>query len=105
DTITQQVVVSGTVGSPLTPEGGTVRVYPNPASNEIKIQSEKHKIQNITLYDIAGKKVPLAGGLERVRRGQGDEITLDINSLPVGLYFIQINLSNGTTERLRFIKQ
>jgi hypothetical protein len=83
-----------------------VKVYPNPATNEIKIQSEKHKIQNITLYDIAGKNVPLAGGHSSVSEGgKGDDTNLNIKELPQGIYFFQVTLSNGTTERAKFIKQ
>jgi hypothetical protein len=37
----------------------SVKVFPNPASNEIKIESEKYKIAHVAIHDIAGKIIPL----------------------------------------------
>jgi hypothetical protein len=78
-----------------------VNVYPNPGIQAIKIQSSKHKIQNLKLYDIAGKIQSDVVEIAVVE----NERTIDISALPSGIYHIEVNLVNGFSEKLKFIRQ
>jgi hypothetical protein len=82
-----------------------VSVYPNPANNELRVLSFKSGIENVAMLDIAGKTVPLAGGMTGVRRGQGDEVMFNISELSSGLYFVHVTLGNGTTEVKKIVKE
>ena len=78
------------VGNTPVHEQANFRLYPNPASKEIHIRLEERipsELSNIALYDLKMEKV-----MEwRVSKGELD-ITLEIPSLPKGLYFL--NLGN-----------
>ncbi|NUQ26868.1 MAG: T9SS type A sorting domain-containing protein [Saprospiraceae bacterium] len=87
------------LGEPLAREG-VVRVYPNPATNEIILEVERihefsphpHRPSTagpfiFTLYDALGREVlrlPLQGTVSRV------EERIDISDLPAGLYFWRV---------------
>src|SRR5690606_24180313 len=84
----------------------SINVYPNPTTGvlHIQIQNPQVKIESITMYDIAGKQ------LLHQKQPQGNAGSYSLSfgegwGEATGLYFIQITLSNGTTERLRFIKK
>ncbi|MGK6340909.1 T9SS type A sorting domain-containing protein [Chryseobacterium sp. DT-3] len=71
----------------------TVVVYPNPASDFIKINSSG-KIKNIEIYDMAGKKIEF--------RSENDKI--DVSNLSTGNYLINIKTENGNFSE-KFIKK
>jgi PKD repeat protein len=107
DTITQQVVVNGIVGiDPQTPKGG-LRVYPNPATEEVRVEiqntnpdSYRDKIKEVKVYDVAGRAI-----IYNTKEAKGQYFTLDIAAVTSGLYFVEVGLSNGSVERAKFIKQ
>ncbi len=76
-------------------------MFPNPASSEIKIESERDKIAHVTIYDIAGKIIPLQLPLAK---GES-RVVVDINHLPQGIYFIETQLTNGQTTINKLVKQ
>ena len=62
-------------------------LYPNPSNGVIRIScNEKTKIQEITVYDLLGKKVFSTNAELR---------TMDLSSLPKGYYFVNIILDNS----------
>jgi hypothetical protein len=65
-----------------------LRVYPNPASDFITIQSNNVEISSVKFYDILGKNVLSQNRLTNNR--------LDVSSLKSGVYFMKIN-SNANT--------
>jgi len=66
----------------------SVRVYPNPASSFVQIQSEK-PLKSIELYDIQGR-------LLESKSVNGKEAVLDISQKQTGVYFIKIASDHGT---------
>jgi hypothetical protein len=77
----------------------TIKLYPNPAERILHIESlRSNKIQEISIIDMAGRKV-LNTRLETVLQA----IDLDTEMLPSGLYFVQIVSENGYTEVQKLI--
>lgn len=71
----------------------TVAVYPNPASDFIKI-SASARIEGIEIYEAAGKKV----------QSRLENDTIDVRNLPAGTYLINIRTENGNFSE-KFIKK
>lgn len=68
----------------ITPQ---ISVFPNPASDYIKVNCPNFSNYNYSLYDITGKKV-MSSQLQLT------ENSINISNLNPGLYFIQININN-----------
>lgn len=66
-----------------------VKIYPNPASNEITIDTKSEIIESIKVFDITGKLISEYGSsysqLEKI----------DISSYAKGTYFIKVKTANG----------
>jgi hypothetical protein len=77
-----------------------VKVYPNPATNEITIQSEKYHIEHITLYDITGKAQDIA-----IEERKEAAIIMNIDKLTTGIYFCHITLANGQMVVRKVVKE
>lgn len=77
-------------------------IYPNPATDQITISLDIDKPQSIAIniYDQLGKSM-FRNILGDVDEGH-HEILLDIQSLPKGIYFIQLQSNNNSS--FRFIK-
>lgn len=73
-------------------DGNALVVYPNPSTSFIRIKSQGDEILKINLYSLQGQLL-LQGDF------QSDE-AIDVNALPAGLYFVQVN---GLT--LKFCKK
>jgi hypothetical protein len=69
-----------------------LKVYPNPATNELTIASGK-KMSSITIYDVVGRIV-----LERTVNSE--QVNLDVSGLNCGLYFVRVN-----DVAVRFVKE
>ena len=69
-----------------------VRLYPNPANDFIKIESEKN-IKNISIYNITGQIIRT---LQVVNLNY---IEVDVNNYAKGLYFLKVSTGNGTTTK------
>ena len=72
-------------------------LYPNPTTGIINIQT-KEKINSVSVYNAAGQKVPL-NSLNK------ENTSIDISSLPGGIYFIELNLNNKTIKRYKVIRK
>ncbi len=69
-------------------------LYPNPTHDKIQITSTNLNPKQIEISDLSGKLWM-----------QTDEInTLDVTSLPQGVYFIKALMQNGSFRTMRFIK-
>jgi alpha-tubulin suppressor-like RCC1 family protein len=74
-------------------------VYPNPTSGSITISSSKENpVQKITLYSIDGKKV-----FEREENSKNSSITIDIQTLSSGIYFMEC-VSKNASEKVKVVK-
>ena len=77
-----------------------VKLYPNPASNEINVVYDANAdVKNIAVYNIIGKVVS-------VYKVAGPSANLNIENIPSGIYFVRLYNSNGNVVVTRkFTKQ
>jgi hypothetical protein len=75
-------------------------LYPNPASNTIKVMLPSYwkAGDNLTIFDAAGKQV-----LNKQLAGNVDEV--DISSLQAGTYFIRVSNKGSKMATQTFIKK
>ena len=74
-----------------------VIVFPNPARNEIRIESSS-LLSSIEVYSMLGQK------LLETKTG-GTSKTIEISTLTVGNYLVKVNLEGGGTKTLRLLKE
>jgi hypothetical protein len=82
-----------------------VKVYPNPAGDMLNVQlvnlQSSIKIEEVGIYDVAGKRVLGAGdchaSLRSARNDGIDGCGVDVRGLMNGLYFVHVEMSNGET--------
>lgn len=67
-------------------------VYPNPATDRLQISS-KEAIQKATITDVMGRTV------HETSHTEGQDCTINIQSLPQGIYFVTIKTTQGTATR------
>lgn len=70
-----------------------VKIYPNPTSTYININSENDKILSWEMYDMSGKSVL-----------RGNAVPIDIRGIAQGSYLLKINLSKTQISKLVIIK-
>ncbi|AZA82654.1 hypothetical protein C1637_20625 [Chryseobacterium lactis] len=71
-----------------------VKIYPNPASTIVKIDSGRNKVAGWMLYDLSGKVVL-----------DGKDTTIPVEKLPKSSYLLVIKLDNGTSTSKKIIVQ
>ncbi len=77
-------------------ETSRARIYPNPATNLLNIESVV-SIEKVTVYNILGQEV--------ISKSPNAElVTLDVSSLQVGVYVVKTSI-NGNVSSTRFIKE
>ena len=76
-------------------EMGNIRVYPNPTTEKLKIESGKLKIENVEVFDMIGKRQKVESG----KQNAAGEVVIDISDLSVGVYFVKIHTEKGEVIR------
>jgi uncharacterized repeat protein (TIGR01451 family) len=79
--------------------GQTVRIFPNPARDEITIESKDIPIQKIEIFDVDGRRVLGVNDYHSL------SYKLNINSLKTGIYILTISdiMGKTTCEKLAII--
>lgn len=72
-----------------------ITIYPNPVSEKLHIKTFNHDLKRLALYSVNGQKV-----LEQ-NEAQNN---IDVSNLPSGVYFLQIETTQGSTTK-KIIKQ
>ena len=67
-----------------------LHLYPNPAQNQLTIEGEN--LQQVTIVTVQGQVV-------YDTKTSGNTVTISLNDMPSGLYFVTILTQNGTTTR------
>ncbi|TXD51035.1 T9SS type A sorting domain-containing protein [Polaribacter sp. IC066] len=75
----------------------SLSLFPNPATTFFKVRSENEVLEQISLYDVNGKKVFEKSSNQK-------EITIDIQKLKAGIYFAKI-ISNKGSQVKKIIKK
>jgi len=65
-----------------------VAVYPNPTYGEVKISGNDVEISSVEIYNLQGQMV-------KSQATTGNEVILQINEVPAGVYFIKVYTTNG----------
>lgn len=73
----------------------TIRLYPNPASQYILVETGSESLKSTEVIDLYGHRVPMAK-VESLSR-------FDVSQLSVGIYFLKIETNSGTFLK-RFVK-
>lgn len=79
----------------LTPQlqlDDAIVLYPNPASEEIHMESAA-EIENVALYDVRGNELPVLGSIQYFTA------RIETNSLPNGMYILIVQTPNGDLRR------
>ena len=74
-----------------------IKVYPNPASDKINVQTGHRQIEKINIYNTLGSKIST---LDQ----SGQQCSVDIQSLKKGIYLLEITLDNNIIIHKKFIK-
>jgi hypothetical protein len=78
----------------------SIKVYPNPANSSLFIENKNQsKLNGISIYNALGEQVFQQKLSDSQRLYQ-----LDINEIPSGIYFIQLN-DEDSTKTLKLVKQ
>ncbi len=81
-----------------------ITLYPNPANSELNIETidTKNKIVKIQVIDIMGKVVST---IENIQTSNNNKVTISLNRLEKGLYFINLTFENQktVTEKLNIL--
>ena len=72
-----------TIGIAETQCSASLRVYPNPAGNQLTIDNGELIIENVEIFSVVGQRV----GAYPCGR---PEMTIDISHLAAGMYFLKI---------------
>jgi hypothetical protein len=98
DTANDMVIVVAHPTAIYSPEAldAIIRMYPNPASEHLAISSG-----NLTMSSL--KILNAQGQLISAYTSKGSSTILDVHSLPAGVYFIQVQTSQGSTVK-KFMK-
>lgn len=70
-----------------------LRIFPNPTTDEVNIQSEGLWMERIEIYDLSGKLLR-----EQVVR-QYDQATINVDQLPKGLHLLRIYTDKGVSQQ------
>jgi len=74
-------------------DDGNIVMYPNPAKNIITIYNDRYVINNIEIIDITGK-------ILKQLTVENNQISVNVNDLEKGVYFVNIN-----TEKTKIVKE
>ena len=84
-------------------------VFPNPASTQLTVRSMQLAISSIQITDLTGRELlneNLSGVIASVITKQSQTLlSLDIHSLSSGIYFIKVQLSDGSVGVRKFVKE
>jgi hypothetical protein len=80
----------------------SLRVYPNPTSGELRVESGELRVESVEIFDVMGSLTPVPSPNWRgVSEGRGE---VNISHLPPGIYFIRIQTNKGVVTR-KVVKQ
>lgn len=77
----------------------SVNIYPNPAENQLTIESANYIINDIKIIDVSGKVIK-----HIQNKSQLPQYHIDVNDIKKGIYFISLYSDKGNTVK-KFIKK
>ncbi|HLG35600.1 MAG TPA: T9SS type A sorting domain-containing protein [Bacteroidia bacterium] len=77
----------------------SVLIYPNPATNELRVQSSKFNVESVEVYDVVGERCLTL----TLSKGEGPA-SINVSKLAPGIYFVKVRWEKE--ERVaKFVKQ
>lgn len=73
-----------------------IEIYPNPATNKVKLQNNYYDLKEITIYNIMGQEV---------KKPDCKDDEFDVSGLLNGVYFVKLEFDDGWFVHRKFIKQ
>jgi hypothetical protein len=89
-------IVSGIDNNMGLSENILIRLFPNPATNDIFIESDRI-IRQVSIYNTSGIMEKMQGSDNRYT------YHLDVSDLAGGLYFMKVTFNNNTVKTMRFV--
>jgi len=80
-------------------DGGSIKMYPNPAFDRLYFDLSEVDVETIHVYTVTGKKMHVA-----VVQGQ-ENAYLDMHNLPAGHYVCNFRAADGTSVSKKFLKK
>lgn len=94
-TLNKQVFVQPTTGiNELAGQEGFIRIFPNPATNQVTIQAKgERKLERVAIYNLLGQKIKM------VNINDAKSYQLDVTGLASGSYNLMIYTDKGQVVR------
>ena len=86
---------SGLEASEINSKG--IKIYPNPSKSHINIKSTKTVVQ-VDIYDVYGQLI-------LSKTTQNKELSLSVETLSSGIFFVKITLNNGNSDTKMVVKE
>jgi hypothetical protein len=88
-------VIKFRINEVLSAEDFEFSVFPNPSESMIRIEGNFGDDAMVSIFDLSGKLI--------YQNNNTENLEIDINSFPIGVYFLQIDNENKTLTK-KFIK-
>lgn len=89
-------IASGIDNNMRLSENILIRLFPNPATNDIYVESDR-VIRQVSIYNTSGVMEKMAGPDNR------HTYHLDVSNLPVGLYIMKVTFEDNSLKTMRFV--
>lgn len=86
------------VDAPVLPDAGFMRIFPNPAGENLTIEGELGNLQSLRLFDPTGRLV-----YSRRWSSPQSRISLSVKGFASGMYFVEIGLDNNAVVRKKVV--
>jgi hypothetical protein len=101
NTITDSTIIGNpttAINQPVIEIRDRIKVYPNPATNMVWVDDIEGKLNEVELYDVQGRLVIK-------QQAGGSKTSVNITTLPPGLYLVRVTMKDGETIQKKIIKQ
>ena len=92
--------VSGAMGISSTSDTPDVRLFPNPAADQINIITNSESIESLRIFDMNGKKVC---ELSLDRQTGVSNHSFDLSNYPTGVFFFEFTLESNRKRVVRVV--
>ena len=82
----------------------SISVFPNPATNEIRVESLKFKVVSVEVWDVVGREIKDLT-LNPSPKGEGLRMEVDVSKLVPGIYFVKVRDGKGNVGVGKFVKE
>ncbi len=103
--IVDEIILSGDDNGIIEIENNnSVELFPNPANEQLSIFSKKSAMNAIEIFDVTGRLVYSEETKFKSSAGLSEE-SVSLKSFSSGIYFIKVQLEDGSVTVRRFVKE